>query len=186
MLVFYKHILKLKTNILAMRNKSTLALYTYLFSISILLFSSSKVIAQENGFYELKENSSKNDSREAFYDLAYKLLPTAYIENNNIKIGGNSGYANMPISKLTFNDTKSFNILNQPKPNLNKVELITIKVLTPNDLNNSINLSEVEGLNRLKYILIDCYFECTESQIKAFVKLDNPNVRIFYKTNKPS
>src|SRR5690606_25732202 len=131
-----------------MINKSKSALFPCIFSISMFLLCMSQLIAQENGFYEIEINSTisteslnkatKSDNSE-FYDLTYKLLPTAYVENNNVNLGGNSGYDNIPVTKLTFHDTKSFNILNQAKSKFNNVELMTIKVLTANDLSNRID-----------------------------------------------
>src|SRR5690606_865297 len=169
-----------------MKNKSTLVFYTYtLLSICIALFSTN-ADAQENGIYEIAGNNNAENDREDFYELTYQLKPTAYIENNNVKLGGNGGYDNLPIVKLTFNDAKSFNILNQQSIKLNKVELMTIKLSTAADLNNRINLIETSGLNRLKYIFIECAFECTESQINQFITYDNSIIRVFYKINKPS
>jgi len=150
------------------------------------LFSFSALVAQENGFYELKISEGSSQDRDAFYDLAFNLRPTASIENSSIKIGGNSGYSNLPILKLTFHDTKSFSILNQSNAQFNDVELMSIKILTVGDLNNRLDLVDVGNLNQLKYIYIECYFECTESQIKEFITYDNPNIRVFYKVSKPS
>lgn len=170
-----------------MRNQPTLAFCTYLCFICLSLFSFSALVAQENGFHELKLSEESSQDRDAFYNLIYNLHPTAYIENSSIKIGGNSGYNELPISKLTFHDTKSFSLLNQPSTQFNNVQLMTITVLTVADLNNRIDLTEARGLNRLEYIFIECYFECTESQIKEFITHEtDTNIRIFYKVSKPS
>jgi hypothetical protein len=108
-----------------MKNNIKLSLYSLL-----LIFFSSSVFAQENNIYELnatnelsKENSTSNKSfknqnnsnRENFYDLAFKLHPTTYITNNVAK--KNSGNGNY-ISKLIFNDTKSFNLLKEANSDL--------------------------------------------------------------------
>jgi len=178
-----------------MRNQPTFAFKKRaFFAICMLLLSVNILTAQENGYYEIKANlisddnspSNTDNSREAFYNLILNLHPTAYVENSAIKIGGNSGYSNLPILKLTFHDTKSFSILNQANAQYNDVELMTIKVLTVADLNNRLNLVDVGNLNQLKYIYIECYFDCTESQLKGFITYDNPNIRIFYKVSKPS
>ena len=174
-----------------MRNKSTLAFYTFLFSLCILLFSSSELAAQENDIYEvngsnsMSKTSSKKgiqNDREDFYDLAFNLRPTAYIENNVIRNNRKGGAS---VSKLTFIDTKSFNILSQSNQNFNDIELISIKLESENDLNNKINLTQASGFSSLKYVFVKCYFKCTEQQVKGFITAD-PNVRIFYKTEKPS
>jgi hypothetical protein len=178
-----------------MKNKLRFNFYTLILSLFIS-FCFNKTVAQENGFYEVVEKSStqskqvsKKDSKEdrdGFYSLTYNLHPTAYIANNAIKIGGNSGYDNLPITKLTFNDTKSLNILNAQNPDFYNVELMTIKVMAVADLNNRLDLTDIIRLNKLKYILVECYFECTESQIEEFITNDDSGVRIFYKVSKPS
>lgn len=178
-----------------MRNQPIFAFKNRVFfAICMLLLSVSTLTAQENGFYEIKANlisddnpqSNTNTSREAFYNLIYNLHPTAYVDNNAIKIGGNSGNSNLPILKLTFHDTKSFSVLNQANAQYNNVELMSINVMTVGDLNNRLNLVDVGNLNQLKYIYIECYFDCTASQLKEFITYDNPNIRIFYKVSKPS
>jgi len=174
-----------------MRNKSTLAFYTFLFSICISFFSFSKLTAQENDIYELNGNTalaktsskkaSQND-REDFYDLAFKLHATSYVENNSMRKSNKNVTS---VSKLTFNDTKSFNILNQNNQDLNDVELITIVLKNENDLINKIDLTQTSGFGNLKYVFIKCYFKCSEQQIKGFVTSD-ASVRVFYKTETPS
>lgn len=82
-----------------MRNQPTLAFCTSLCFICMSLLSCSMVLAQENGFYELKKTpllstesslKDKDNDGDEFYNLILNLHPTAYIENNAIKIGGNS------------------------------------------------------------------------------------------------
>lgn len=174
-----------------MRNKSTLAFYTFLFSLCILLFSSSELVAQENDIYEvnatntLSKTSSKKENpkdRESFYDLAFKLHTTSYVENNSIR---KSNKNSTSVSKLTFNDVSSFNVLKQTNQDFNDVELITIVLKSANDLNNKIDLTEINGFDNLKYVYIKCQFNCSEQQIKGFVT-SNGTVRVFYKTEIPS
>lgn len=176
---------------LAMKNKSTITFYSVLLSFCFTLLFSGNMLAQENGIYELhqnnglaKENSKKDkgNDRDDFYNLAYKLHPTSYAENKNIKKSSNH-YAN--VSKLTFNDAKSFEILNQSNSNFNDVELITIYLNTVQDLNNKIDLTDANGFSKLKYVFIKCSFKCTEAQIKQFINSD-PNIRVFYKIEIPS
>lgn len=177
-----------------MKNKSTLTFYTFLLSISISLFSFNQIIAQEdNGIYEIS-NSNKSElskgsskkgeknNRDGFYNLAFKLHSTSYVENNGIK----SNKKSQSVSKLTFIDTKSFNILNNSNnSDFENVELITIVIRNKEDLNNKLNLNDINGFNSLKYIYVKCYFKCTEQQINEFLNSD-ADIRIFYKTETPS
>lgn len=172
-----------------MRNQPTLPFPVYLCLIFMSLIASNLTLAQD-GFYELNASSgiaeSKSSEREKFHNLVSNLHPTAYINNGILKIGGNSGYNNLPVVKLTFHDSKSFFILNQSNTQFNAVELITVKLLTETDLVNRLDLTEISGLNQLKYIYVECYFECTEPQITDFLILGRPNIRVFYKLTKPS
>lgn len=172
-----------------MRNQPTLPFPVYLCLILMSLIASNLTLAQD-GFYELNAPSiisgSKNNEREKFHNLVSNLHPTAYINNGAIKIGGNSGYNNLPILKLTFHDSKSYFILNQSNTQFNAVELITVKLLAETDVVNRLDLTEISGLNQLKYIYVECYFECSESQITDFLILDRLNIRVFYKLTKPS
>jgi len=171
-----------------MINKSTFAFYTFLFSVCI---SFSSLTAQENAIYEVSDGSSMSKSsskkvtqndRADFYELAFKLHATTYVENNIIKKSSNSEAS---VSKLTFKDAKSFNVLNQSIKDFNDVELITIILKNENDLNNKLELTQDNGFGNLKYIYIKCYFKCNEQQIRGFVTSD-ASIRVFYKTETPS
>lgn len=174
-----------------MKNKLSLSFYTFLVSIFVTLIPFNNIIAQDKGIIELKENStlSKNSSdknkkndREGFYNLAFKLHPTAYVKDNNFKSQIETSNS---VSKLTFNDTKSFGIVNNNHNNLNNVELITVTLHTSADLNNKLILIDNSNFGNLKYVYIKCFFDCTEQQIKEFISSDT-NVRVFYKIEIPS
>lgn len=174
-----------------MKNKLTFTFCTFLLSLCITLLSSGKLCAQENGIYEIEKNNSisketakknKGNDRDDFYHLAYKLHPTSYAENKSIK---KVNYNSAKISKLTFNDANSFNVLNQNTSNFYDVELITVNLNSVEDLNNKLDLTEASGFNNLKYIFIKCAFKCTEAQIKQFINSDS-NIRVFYKVEIPS
>ncbi|MBP0902302.1 hypothetical protein ACFSKN_01630 [Mariniflexile gromovii] len=174
-----------------MRNKSIITSCIFLFSICIFLFSYNKLSAQENGIFELNENNtfskvtSKNtkaNDRADFYDLTYKLQPTFYVNNRTIK--ENNNYSNK-VTKLTFNDLKSFDVLYRNNSAFNDIELITITLKKVEDLNNKLDLTNIQGFGNLKFIYIKCYFKCSEQQIKDFIK-SNSNVRVFYKNEIPS
>ncbi|CAH8286286.1 hypothetical protein EV196_106246 [Mariniflexile fucanivorans] len=174
-----------------MRNKSNFALYFILFSLYLFLFSFNELSAQENGVFELKESNTsskqtsktlKGTDRDGFYNLTYKLHPTFYVENKNIMENNTN---NIKVTKLTFNDLNSFDLLNQYNPKFDDVELITITLKTVGDFKNKLNLSSLSGFSNLKYIYVKCNFECTELQIKQFIEFD-PNIRVFYKIEIPS
>ncbi len=173
-----------------MKNKSPLTFCTFLVACCLTLFTISNISAQENGIYELNDNNvvsrakvkkHKDNNRSKFYNLAQKLHTTAYIKNNTV----NKVYGEGEIKKITFSDSKSFNLLN--KKNYSSLELITIKINKVNDLNNILDLTTNEKLNKLKYVFIKCDFKCTKKQIKTFIKVKKDSkIRIFYRTKSAS
>jgi hypothetical protein len=157
----------------------------------ILLFSllsSSQLYAQEYGIYEItkgkkdKDNKGKSGNRDNFYDLALKLQPTHYIENNSIKKSYNAGD---PI-KVTIEDSKSYNYMKNKNSKYPNVEIIIISLEKPNDIKTStIDLSNDKEYKKLKYVYIKCNSNCSEKDVKDFIKVNN-NVRIFYSKEKQS
>ncbi len=176
-----------------MKNNSNVTLCIFLFVSCISIFSVNKSFAQEKGIYEISNSStlnkvsnqksvqSKNNNRDNFYDLAFKMHPTHYFEKGSLK----SVYKSSDPVKLTFEDSESLKSLNKPNAKNNQVELITIMLNNSNDLNNSIDLTSNTGLSKLKYVFVKCNFNCSETQIKKFIKT-NAEIRIFYSTQNPS
>ena len=180
-----------------MKNKSNKTLRTFIAIFIITIISFSSIYSQENGIYEInygvsssKSNATLNNdfssqkksttvkiNRDGFYELANKIHPTVYLEDNSIA----NTYGLGKITKLTLEDTKSYGLLDK----YNDVELITIKIKNLNDLNNILDLTKKASMPNLKYIFIKSDFECTNQQIQDFLKTV-PNIRVFYKTDKPS
>ena len=173
-----------------MKSKLTLAFYTLLFSIGVSFTSINSIYAQENGIYEISSKSeiskstskkSENINRDDFYELAFKLYATSYVENNQIKKNKKSQTS----TKLTFKDTKSFGILNNNTEDFSDIEIITILLKNESDLSNKMNIINTNNFESLKYIFIYCHFKCTEQQINSFINT-NSSVRVFYKIENPS
>lgn len=173
-----------------MKNNSTLKFCTGLFLVFIFLFSIEGLTAQEKGIYEISSNtlttktasnkSSSND-RQNFYNLAFNLKTTVYLENNLEK----NLYGKGAISKITMSDTNSFEFLKNNENKYKSAELISIKVSSIDELNNPIDLTMLTEMTNLKYVYIKCSFKCQKHDIENFVKV-NPSVRVFYNAEKPS
>jgi hypothetical protein len=174
-----------------MKYRSTLKFRVSLLVLFLCFFSSYNILAQENGIYELdsqitnnqKNDKTKKDNRANFYDLAFNMHPTHYRKDKKLK----QVYGNGVAKKLTFEDLISAKFINEDlSTNYTDVELITIKLLNVSDLNNTIDLTnQNQKLKKLKYVFIKCNFDCNNEQIKKFIKV-NPNIRVFYKTDKAS
>ncbi|MEP5341111.1 MAG: hypothetical protein ABJL44_10085 [Algibacter sp.] len=163
-----------------MNIKSILTFRTLISACFILLFSIVQVNAQEKGIYEI-ENDAATNERSHFYDLAFKLHPTIYLKNNTVK----KIYGEGDMKKITLEDSKSFDILNNQDTRYKDVEIITMKSISETDLNNHLDLSNTSVFGNLKYIYIRSNFTLTPEDIISFIKV-NPNVRIFYKSANQS
>lgn len=171
-----------------MINKST---YLRTFSIALIcLISLTELTAQDNGIYEISKNnySSKvsntkgvSNERQLFYELAFNLKTTAYLENNSVK----NIYGEGSVQKITLEDTKSFDILKNNATNYKDAELLIINVSSMQELKNSIDLTSVTELSNLKYVFIKCIFKCQIGDIENYIKV-NPDIRVFYNAENPS
>lgn len=173
-----------------MKNNSTLNFRLSLLVLFIYFFSSNNVLSQENNIYELESHNTSGKSktkkeitnRAPFYDLAFNMHTTHYLQNKKVKQTYGDGY---PV-KITLEDINSFEIINSDSIDYNEVELITIHLLNTNDLNNKIDLSQGnEPFKKLKYVFIKCHFDCNSEQIEKFIKV-NADTRVFYKIEKAS
>ncbi len=165
----------------------------YLLLIFLFLFSSS--FAQDRGIFEIGKTTNKSTSksksksveknnRDDFYELAFKLHPTIYLEKN--KISKINDEKHDPV-KIKLNGSDSFSKLNNLNSKANKVELIYITLNNFSELNTVLDLDSLKGFNHLKYIYIKCLFKCNSNDIKNFIKNNSSaRYRIFYKIEIPS
>lgn len=190
-----------------MKNKITFKSLN-LFSVCLIAFMWLNVVnAQDAKVYELFENDfqmnavqSKVQSKSAalksnanskevtnislqdFLELNNNLKPTVYIDNNSVK--NITGVGN-PL-KVKYNNTQPFHKLNEESSLFNSVELITINLKTSSDLKNEFDLSKVNQFQKLKYVFIKCYFDCSVNQIKQFVLNLEPEVIVYFTKVNPS
>jgi hypothetical protein len=154
----------------------------YFLSVLILLLGTLQGNAQSRNIYEL-ENAKYETDRSNFYDLSFKLQPTVYFTNQKKKVL----QPETPPVKLNLNGVKALSQLQTVDFNTQKIELISISLYQPQDLNTTLNLTTLSQFKNLKYIFIKCYFNTNALDIQRFIKI-NPNtaIRVFYKTEIPS
>lgn len=179
-----------------------------LFGISLIAFMWLNVVnAQDTTVFELFENdfqintaqskvqakstSSKSSANrkettnvglQDFLELNNNLKPTVYIDKNLIK--NITGVGNP--KKLKYNNIQPFHKLNEESSMFNSVELIAINLKTSSDLKNQFDLSKVNQFQKLKYVFIKCYFDCSADQIKEFVLNLEPEVIVYFTKVNPS
>ena len=173
-----------------MKNNSTLKFCTSLFVVFIYFLSIGDIGAQEKNIYEISANKLKvkkanhkkhTTDRQDFYNLAFNLGTSVYLENNSEK----SIYGKGVISKVNMLDTNSFELLKSNENKYKSTEIIIITVSSINELNNSFDLTGLTEMIHLKYVYIKCSFKCQKHDIENFIKV-NPSVRVFYNAEKPS
>ena len=113
--------------------------------------------------------------------MEYKLKPTIYVSDNRIKkVIGDSNPLRLKMEGNQINTLKSEN------PLFNSVELIVINIEKQSDLNGYFDVSSLQDFNSLKYIYVQCHFNCSESQIQQFVRNASSEMTIFFMNVNPS
>ncbi|MFK5959239.1 MAG: hypothetical protein QM495_10285 [Lutibacter sp.] len=139
--------------------------------------SSSKIATKSSTFIK-----SNVDVKQGFFTLKKGLKPTIYVDYNKVKqVTGDVA----PLI-LKYENSYSLNILKENNTLINKVELLTIKLKNQNEINNRFDFSSIEGFDNLKYIFIQCNFDCTANDISSFILNVDPKVTIFYMVSNPS
>lgn len=140
-----------------------------------------KISGDKDKFAEEVSNVQELDVDIAS-NLIFNLQPTAYIENGSIlKITG----GNRPVTKMIVNDIHSLGILNQKNEKLQKTELLVLKLSNYSDLAQPIDLSELENINRLKCIFLQCSFDCQQEDLQSFLLEALPGIKVFYSVSTP-
>lgn len=120
---------------------------------------------------------SKNEAEE-ISALVYDLHPTIFIGNSGIKILGDEA----PVkAELTAGN---FQRLSTSNPGYNNVKLLKLKVENEADFNASFDLSNLEGFENLKYVFVECTFECSATRIENMFS-NVGNVKVLYIISTP-
>ncbi|MES2284235.1 MAG: hypothetical protein V4547_01020 [Bacteroidota bacterium] len=120
--------------------------------------------------------------------LVYDLLPSIYFQQG--KLVGT--YKENPI--VLFTDISSLQSLSESNPLYNKIEIISIKIKKPADLQKALRISDLTAFDNLKYIYFLCDFNicpdqiqnmsCVNEKISAMIqRAENSSIEILYKTN---
>ncbi len=120
--------------------------------------------------------------------LISDLLPSIYFQQG--KLVGT--YKDNPI--VLFTDISSLPSLSDLNPLYKKIEIISIKIKKPADLQKALRISDLTAFDNLKYIYFLCDFnicpnqiqntECINEKISAMIqRTENSSIEILYKTN---
>src|SRR5690606_23049490 len=149
--------------------------------VMVLVLVSVSGYSQNNPVFRIYENSSqqslKSSSKQNFpEELLHGNNPTIYMANGDMTtITG-------PTKPLVLRaDQTSLTALCTRDQLYSKVELITIKLNNITELNTPFDVGNIRGFSSLKYIYINCAFECTDQQISNFIINADPELIIYYK-----
>jgi hypothetical protein len=150
--------------------------------ILMLVFSILKTFAQDakelgTTLSSMKASSDASIQSQAAHieSLIYYLQPKLYINNGVEKKYGEVS----PVS--VESDAQSVSNLNEVNSLFSQVELITIKLNSPEDLNFVLDISTLHSFVNLKYIQFLCNFNCAPSLInKLFLQKNNSGVTVYY------
>ena len=150
----------------------------------VFLFCGFSISAQTPAIKEVKsfltdlksrDQTSKSTSSSAqnLEDLLYKLQPSVYFNSGTPKT-----YGENPIN--LFTNISSLNRIANANFSKDNIEIVTIKIDKPSDLNTTIDLSLFESLEKLKYIYILSNVPTTEQGINRLISNNNDTYGLFY------
>ncbi|GHA50130.1 hypothetical protein GCM10007103_33680 [Salinimicrobium marinum] len=149
--------------------------------LNLFLFSPANSFAQNkvihlNDLIQSPDNYSEtftlNESEE-INSLVYDIHPTVFISDAEIKTFGQEA----PV-KAEFH-AANYTLLQTTNQNYNAVKLLTIKINKAADLNATIDAATLTAFRSLKYILIECSFDCNSTAIQnLFSNLED--ILVFY------
>lgn len=165
--------------------KTTLVLFTnLLYTVCInaqnaTAFELDEYISQSSNKKVASISKNSRISITPLEVLAYNLVPTVFIEDNQVKtfdeqlpIKAESSYA-------------SFSSLSTINPLFNKVELLVIKLDAENQLNPTLDFSKLLSFTSLKYVYFVCPFNCSNSQIEQIVRDLPSKITLLYSASIP-
>lgn len=110
-------------------------------------------------------------------ELVYNTQPSIYYHSGVVKV-----YGDKP--RNLFTDLNSINSLSNSISLKNNIEIITINLDNPNQLNNPFNLNLLSDFKNLKYIYFVTSFDVNNDSISNLIQGDNEKYMIFYKVQK--
>jgi len=159
--------------------------------ISLIIFLPNNILAQESTILKINGErdtfsqeieSLQQINADELSSLLFNINPTAYIESENIKITADDGRL---VSKIIIQDAESIEVLKTNDTRLQKVKLIQIKLKDVSELSQPLDFSTLENTNRLKYIYLQCSFNCTDTDIKSYITETAPGTVILYSNSTP-
>lgn len=110
-------------------------------------------------------------------ELVYNTQPSIYFYGGVVKVFGDK-------PRNLFTDTNSISSLNNSITLKNNIEIVTVNLDNPNQLNTPINLSQLSEFKNLKYIYFITSFDVSNNAIANLIQGDSEKYMVFYKVQK--
>jgi len=110
-------------------------------------------------------------------ELVYNTQPSIYFYGGVVKVFGDR-------PRNLFTDTNSISSLNNSITLKNNIEIVTVNLDNPNQLNTPINLSQLSEFKNLKYIYFITSFDVSNNAIANLIQGDSEKYMVFYKVQK--
>jgi hypothetical protein len=155
--------------------------------ITIFVFSTQNLFAQDikeygsliNIMNNNKQNSGSSDV-EHLKSLVFDLLPKIYINDNEEKTFSNEP----PVCVNIYGN--STDLLYEENQLFSQVEMITINIDNPSELNFVLDLNKLNGFGNLKYIQFLCSFKCDPLLLNNLIQGEPKTVvTVFYRISLP-
>lgn len=150
--------------------KTTLALLVLLvcltnaYTQNVTAFELSEYLSQTTNNKPLLQSQKTKLTETPLQVLAYDLISTVFIENEEINIFDEQSPLKVEAAYNSFESLTHSNAL------FNKVELLVIKLDSPQQLNSALDFSRLANFENLKYVYFVCPFNCSSSQIEKIVQ----------------
>jgi hypothetical protein len=157
-----------------------------LFIIALFLFSTQSISAQNLKEYSALINTMNNtrqngaNESEHLKSLVFDLKAKIYINNKEENTYGNGSPECVNI------DARSIELLYDTNQLFSHVEIITINLNNPNELNFVLDLSKLQSFTNLKYIQFLCSFKCDSILLsKLYQAASKTGIIVFYRISIP-
>jgi hypothetical protein len=152
----------------------------------VFLFCGFTVSAQSSSIKEVKSflsdlkqkdqtarSRSSSSSDQNLEHLLYKLQPSVYFYSGTAKTYGEN-------PNNLFTNISSLRGIANANFSKNNIEIVTIKIDKPSDLNTTIDLSQFQSFEKLKFIYILSNVPTTEQGISRLISNNNDTYGLFY------
>lgn len=139
--------------------------------------STQRAMVQKSRMTKSASNSETEMNIQLIKSLVYDVKPTVFIEDQQLK------HFEDQAPEVADVSSNSLQLLKNDSPLFKKVELLKIKLNSSSE-NIKIDFDELTGFKSLKYIYVECSFNCSVSDIENMF-FNTGDLKILYLITQP-